>query len=253
MIGFVYIWINKINGKKYIGFHKGLETDNYIGSGVVFKKAIKKYGIENFERKILYREYESLHNLYLKENEIINAFNAVFSSEYYNLSNYDPKYPIGENKTKILSELHKEKLRKPKTQEHKNKQSKIMLKKWKTEEYRKKRLAAQNPKKIAENIERLRIFNTGKKLSTERKQQISERVKGKNNPFYGKKHSEETIKKIQESHKGRFAGAKNPAAKQIEVNGVVYDTIRIAMKSLNLSYKKIKKVGNEINKKDHNI
>ena len=45
----VYCLENKINGKKYIGkkkYMKGWET--YLGSGILLKEAIKKYGEKNY-------------------------------------------------------------------------------------------------------------------------------------------------------------------------------------------------------------
>lgn len=56
-IGFVYLTTNIINGKIYIGQHilSGNKKWNatYLGSGTLMEKAIKKYGRENFKRKIL--------------------------------------------------------------------------------------------------------------------------------------------------------------------------------------------------------
>ena len=49
---FIYKTTNLINGKIYIGKYKG-NRKNYLGSGVILKKAIKKYGIENFTREII--------------------------------------------------------------------------------------------------------------------------------------------------------------------------------------------------------
>jgi hypothetical protein len=50
---YVYITTNLINKKYYIGKHKGEVDDKYLGSGVVLKQAIEKYGRVNFRKDIL--------------------------------------------------------------------------------------------------------------------------------------------------------------------------------------------------------
>ena len=50
----VYKTTNKINGKIYIGCHQTTNiTDEYLGSGKLLKRAIEKYGKENFVREII--------------------------------------------------------------------------------------------------------------------------------------------------------------------------------------------------------
>ena len=46
----VYKTTNLINGKIYVGKYEG-NRENYLGSGYILKKAIKKYGRENFKRE----------------------------------------------------------------------------------------------------------------------------------------------------------------------------------------------------------
>lgn len=47
--GYVYVTINLINFKTYVGQHKSSTFDNaYHGSGRIYKRAVKKYGIKNF-------------------------------------------------------------------------------------------------------------------------------------------------------------------------------------------------------------
>ena len=51
----IYKITNKINNKFYIGIHKTTDiNDNYWGSGLNLKAAIKKYGVHNFKKTILH-------------------------------------------------------------------------------------------------------------------------------------------------------------------------------------------------------
>lgn len=80
--GYVYRWTNKINGHMYIGSHNG-KKKNYIGSGLTFLKAVKKYGIENFDREILYLgpDFRKMEEILLREVDAAN------SQDYYNHKN----------------------------------------------------------------------------------------------------------------------------------------------------------------------
>lgn len=83
--GFIYLTINKINNKRYIGqkrFLPGWET--YLGSGKIIKKAIKKYGENNFKRKILYIASSKVE-LDFAERLFISSRNAVKNKQYYNI------------------------------------------------------------------------------------------------------------------------------------------------------------------------
>ena len=82
MSGFVYRWHDNSNGMYYIGSHKGMPNDNYIGSGVYFKRAFKQRP-ECFSREILYQG-----NDYLELEEfILEELDAMNDSKSYNLKN----------------------------------------------------------------------------------------------------------------------------------------------------------------------
>lgn len=86
MYGYVYLTTNLVNGKKYIGKHASEVFDeSYQGSGLLFLKAQKKYGKENFHTEILC-ECESEDILNEKEVYYIAINKAVEDDTYYNTS-----------------------------------------------------------------------------------------------------------------------------------------------------------------------
>lgn len=80
----IYETTNLINGKKYRGAHSCKDlNDGYLGSGKLLKKAIEKYGVQNFERKILIM-CDTLEDMYIQESVYVDV-EWVNNSNTYNL------------------------------------------------------------------------------------------------------------------------------------------------------------------------
>lgn len=64
MFGYIYETTNLVNGKTYIGKKQGEFDKTYYGSGMILKRALKKYGKENFEVIVLssYNSEDDLNN-----------------------------------------------------------------------------------------------------------------------------------------------------------------------------------------------
>lgn len=89
MIGFVYVWTNLINGKRYVGSHEGTESDGYVGSGKYFNNAVNKYGIENFQREIIESsDYSTRKELFGREQYWLDKFNAAKDLMWYNIAEF---------------------------------------------------------------------------------------------------------------------------------------------------------------------
>ena len=83
MYYFVYKTTNKVNNKFYIGCHTTENlNDGYLGSGKFLKKAIKKYGEENFTREII-KFFDNERDMYKYEHKIVNE-NFIKSKDNYN-------------------------------------------------------------------------------------------------------------------------------------------------------------------------
>lgn len=80
----IYKTTNKINGKIYIGKHQTKDLDDgYMGSGININRAIKKYGIENFKKEILF-VFETEKEMNEKEAELVND-EFVLREDTYNI------------------------------------------------------------------------------------------------------------------------------------------------------------------------
>lgn len=91
-VGFIYLTTCLVNGKIYIGRHEITEdkTRNreYLGSGTILKIALKKYGVENFKRKILRLCY-NLHELKVWEHVYIVKYKSYDRKIGYNIADGD--------------------------------------------------------------------------------------------------------------------------------------------------------------------
>ena len=92
----VYVHINKINGKKYVGITKEKPERRWGKNGCryrtgVFAKAIAKYGWDNFEHKILFENLSQIE-AQQKEIDLIKEFRS-FANEYgYNSTKGGERY-----------------------------------------------------------------------------------------------------------------------------------------------------------------
>ena len=77
----VYKITNQINQKYYIGAHKTKDLeDGYMGSGELIKRAIEKYGVDNFTKEYL-AIFDNAEEMYIHEELLVN----VSDSNSYNM------------------------------------------------------------------------------------------------------------------------------------------------------------------------
>ena len=217
MYGYIYETTNLINGKKYIGQRKAGRTALYLGSGVALKRAIKKYGKENFVKRIIC-ECGSKEELDLMEIHYITEANAVESDQYYNL--VDGGSVLCGEKNPRFGKKH--------TEETKQKMSVASKGKTKSVEHRRNLSAAIRgvKRRPLSNTTKTKISgaNKGKVRTEEVRRTQSKRLKG----IIGRTHTTETKEKLQELAKTQTR--KGGIALSILYKDKIYKSIREAQR-----------------------
>ena len=227
----VYQITNLVNGKVYVGKHSTKDPyDNYMGSGLEIGRAIKKYGIENFTKEILFC-FDKESDAFLKEGELVTQ-EFVNRDDTYNMivggKGFSSEDIIGE-KNPMYGKKHSQETKAKMSEQHWNcsGEKNPMYGKKHSQETKEKMTKAKKGKKSSfygkhhkqESKEKISKAKQGKPRSQETKVKISKARKGKytgeNSPNYGKHHTQEARDKMSKSHKGIQAGAKNPGAKAV--------------------------------------
>ena len=180
----VYMHINKINGKRYVGITKQ-KLRRRFQNGYGYKKqsyfwrAIQKYGWDNFEH-IIVLQNETFEYACKVEKCLIKHYKTRDKNYGYNMTDG------GDGMNGWVP----------------------------SEEWRRKQSEIHTGKSLSEETkEKIRIANTGRIVSEETKRKISENhadFSGVNHPMYGKRLSEETRRKMSETRKGKRTGVDNP-------------------------------------------
>lgn len=160
----IYETVCTVNNKKYLGMHSSNSLmDDYLGSGLLLTRAIKKYGKESFKRTNLFI-FDTFDDMVIKEKELINE-TITSSPEYYNMmkGGYG-----GAQKGEVAKKI-----------------SKSIKAMW------------DNMTDDQKSSRMKKVINS---LTPE---QRTRRVSGKNNGMYGKKHTLATRKKLCENSKRR--------------------------------------------------
>lgn len=186
-INCIYMYVNKINNKKYVGQTVNLKERHrrhIKDNKTVFDRAINKYGIENFYVYVLHDNINSIEERNTLEEFYVKKYNTLINEGYgYNIQK-------GGNNCE-MNELTKKKLSEGRKGKFKGEENPFYGKSHTDE-------AKQIMKEAREK--RKHIYQT-----EEFRQKISEVTKGEKNGMYGKTHSEETKQKISESLQGHSA------------------------------------------------
>ena len=148
MYGYIYLIVNNVNGKTYVGkrklYKRNWNKDNYMGSGKHLKYAQKKYGIENFEKFLITWTY-SEEDACEKEKFWISEYRKRGKAEY-NISKGGNGGDIRKGMPSPMKGKH---------------------------------LSEEAKKKVSEALKGKPTWNKGKHISEETKRKLSDFWKGK--------------------------------------------------------------------------
>lgn len=196
-VGYIYKTTCLVNNKVYVGQHKGEFTTQYLGSGTLFLRAVKKHGRDNFKVELVeqvqnksFTDYQSeLNEL---ERKYIKEFNSLEPNGYNILTG-------GQGLTAYLNDLNH-----LSNEEYKQQRSLTSKKCWQNEDYRNNQMKIRSSQEWKES--------QSKKLS----EAWTDEMKQKHSVMrkeYLKEHpmTEETKRKMVENYK-----KNNPDASEIQ-------------------------------------
>lgn len=200
----VYATRNLISNKWYVGQHstKNIE-DNYIGSGKIFRDAVKSYGKENFKMRVC-GCFEDRENLNKAEIHYIKYFDSRNREHGYNLD-FGGNVPTVTEEMKLASSKRmkgRTAWNKGLTGIYSEEQIKNMSERQKlvvqSEESNRKRSEKLKGRKISEESTNKRLKTCLENDSMKKKDSTKELLRQAN---LGKKQSQETINKRKSNDK----------------------------------------------------
>ncbi len=173
----LYKITNRINNKYYIGVHKECKypkMDKYMSSGKVVHQAIKKYGVENFHRKVLV--YGSGEYCYSLEGKIVDEKFVNCINTYNICGGGIGRSYTSEETIRKISESNKirwtEAMKKENSESKKGKPRSLETCKKISESQKGKLISLETRKKMSK-------AKKGKLLSLETRKKMSKAMKGK--------------------------------------------------------------------------
>lgn len=244
MYGYIYMTINVLNGKRYIGQKKSdkfLTKYSYVGSGKLLWRSINKYGIENFAIELL-DTANSKNELNDKEIYWIDYYDATNDPMFYNIQ-------LGGNGGDITKRMTNEEYNRYRYKISDNLKGKLDFSGEKNPFYGKhhsdatrskisycmRHLSAESRQKMIDNhadvsgsnnpmygVHRYGSENPfyGKKHSEESRKKMSEALSGENHPNYGKHLSDSTRSKISKALKGKKRNYSSTKGRRLINNGI---------------------------------
>lgn len=123
----IYKITNKLNGKTYVGKHITEDmNDEYMGSGKLIKKAIKKYGIQNFQKEILH-VYDNEHDMNVAEELLVEISKNTYNLQKGGIGGWHYINSNNLSNTEEHKKMKSEKLKEYWTEEKKQQKSESMI------------------------------------------------------------------------------------------------------------------------------
>jgi hypothetical protein len=193
---YIYKITNTINNKIYIGMSTK-DNENYLGSGTLISKAVKKYGKEHFIKEVI-EHCDSLEILQIREIFWISYYKQSHKEDCYNLHEGGK----GGNWKKFMSEeaskIALDNIKNAGGQWKKGHIPWIMGKKHNQETILKFKESHKGKKQSKQTVEKRVSKLIGKKRNEEQKQNLSKSLKA----VYSNGFSKEHKMKLSQSRKG---------------------------------------------------